>query len=469
MNTLGKIAILAGERATALVASNHVITVRPETPLDVLSKFALPVPASDVNELGMFGECPEFQQTLEIQADFLAEAVGKHRDFACNVASPAIQASVEKARELIAQIQMDATLGFNIQPAGASTLLSDADFMNYVSRFYTGTYHMDLYPNYPLYNTEQLVALLATNDAIDAASLKTILDGGPEGYLDVVWQSVFLSKTLYAPTVRVERHHDIMTDYMSGGNGALLVFMLAATLYNNITDDVGMDLAAAQKALLEIAATAAHYVRRAQEYAVEMRQGGFMVQEYNLKGRTIKVDADLYAKWEAEGGKPEALLGALVSDKMPRTVEAINGIADVLVAEWDNYRRAKQGELDSLFYTQVNTVLRQVFRDSIESGNLAEPEAEMLALPGARAKAESIFLFHLDSATGAELRKNWTEIYWRAAARGRFYYSNAYEILSDIDYEIRERNADPDDAATTAMTNAVSRYIASMMVCRPTI
>lgn len=469
MNTLDNIAKLAAERAVDLVAANHVFTIRHETPLDFLGKYALAVPAAAVNELYMFGQSPDFQTSLNAQADFLANMCAAHRDFACNVASPAVQAAVEKAREMIAAIQADPTAGFTIDTLDKSVLLESPDFMDYVARYYNGTSHTDLTTHYPLYTHEQILGILQANSAIDQAALKDLLASMPEGQLDVIWQSVFLSRTRFSPTVRVMPHQELLTDYQVGGTSAIVIFLLAATLYSNITDDVGMNLADAQAALLEMAATAANYVRRAQEYITESRAAGFLVSEYNLVSKRIKVDAKLYKAWQDEGGRVEVLLGAAISDMAPRTVEALKGLSEQLIAEWENYLKARQGEADSQFQMGVMTVLRQVFLDSIETGNLIEVEAEQLAMPGAREKAVAIFTTQMDAVSGAELRKDWVEAFWRAFAKARFHYSNAYEILSDIHYEVNERQATPDDAATTAMANAVCRFVASMMVCRPMV
>ena len=458
---------LATDHAQALADAGITLRAATGTPLAELVAFSSPngVAFEVDGVISIHSNNPEHDQAMDNFAQFCADAVGAHTHFARNVVSPALEAMQEKATEAIKAITMSPFMDFSIEEFSLPALLKDEGFQGLLQRFRTNTsVRPERTLKYPNYNNDRIAELMLFNDAGLDAKIKDLVSSLPDGHLQVVWQSVFQNQVLERPTVEVKTLEQLLGDYMHGHNSAVIIFILAYRLSREIGDDVGMDLVPAQELLNLICQLAASSTFRQIEFDAINASTNTLVRVYDDRAKKVVVNADLFQKWVNEGGKPEVLLGLMLMNEQPSTITTISAKADAAMKAWQSHVAIQQSERDAIFDMQVRAVMTTVFKESLENGVVDESEREQLANSGIKVTALKLFNDLLKAATPSQIRENFTDVFWRIACQARYHYSCAYQILSDVDYEVKVRGQDLDDALTVAQNNYVCAFIAEQIV-----
>lgn len=458
---------LSTDHAEQLAGSNITLTAVTGSPLAELVTYSSPNGAAFVLDsvISVGSNNPEHDQAMDNYAQFCADAVAAHTNFARNVVSPALEAMQEKVQEGIKAISLSPFMGFDIEEFKLPDLLQDSGFQSLLQRFRTNTtVRPDKTLKYPNYTNERIAELMLFNEADLDEKIKALVASLPDGQLQVIWQSVFQNQVIDRPTVEVKPLESLIGDYIYGKCSALVIFILAYRLSREITDDAGMDMVPAQELLGLVCQLAASAVFRQMEFDAANVATNTLVRSYDEAGKKVVVNSSLYKKWIQEGGKPEVLLGLMLMREQPSTVATIAAKADAAQKAWESFVMMQQSEQDAVFDTQVRSVMKAVFKESLENGVVDQSEKDQLASPGVKDTAIKLFSQFLQAATPSQIREDFTDVFWRAACQARYHYTSAYSLLSDVDYEVKVRGQDLDDALTIAQNNYVCAYIAEQIV-----
>lgn len=457
---------LSTDHAAALAVANVSLTAGVNTPLAELVSFSSPTGAAFVSEgvISIGSNNPEHDQAMDNFAQFCADAVATHTNFARNVVTPALEAMQQQAQDAIKAITVSPFMDYQIEEFKLPSLLSDEGFQALLQRFRTNTsVRPDKTLKYPNYPNERLLEVMMFGEVDIDSKIKDLVASLPDGHLQVVWQSVFQNQVLERPTVEVKPLEVLIGDYIHGGNSAVLIFILAYQLSREVTDDVGMDLVPAQQLLNLLCQITSSSVGRQIDFEQANVSTNTLVRRFDERAKKVTVNSTLYQQWLSSGAKPEVLLGLMLMRQQPSTINAIAALADQATQTWASYVMIKQSEQDAIFDQNVRAVLNKVFRESLDNGVVDESERDQLA-GGAKALALQLFSTLLKSTPPSMLRENFTDVFWRISCQARYHYSSAYQILSDVDYEVKHRSQDLDDALTIAQNNYVCAFIAEQIM-----
>lgn len=188
-----------------------------------------------------------------------------------------------------------------------------------------------------------------------------------------------------------------------------------------------------------------------------------LVANVDRTARKITVNAAVYKQYQAEGGKPDVLMGMLVTGKTYNNLEQIKAHAEELLSDWSHYTQARIADTEAAYENQVREIMKRAFIDALETP-FGDAEAEMLNKPGFKETAINLFKQELECYTRGQLNSNWVDVLWRCACKGRYHYHSAiYPLLDTVDYNVRERGMDPQDAHTLAMRQYIANFISEMI------
>jgi hypothetical protein len=458
---------LALDHANALADTGVTLSAGINTPLAELVTFSSLTNGGFDKDgiISVHSNNPEHDQAMDSFSQVCANAVAAHTNFARNVVTPALEEMQNKVQEAVKAITVNAFIDFKIDEFKLPSILTDMSFQSLLHRFRTNT---SVKPTktlkFPNYTNDRIGEMMMFGESQLDSKIKDLLAALPDGQLQVIWQSVFQNQVLHRPTVNVKSIESLLGDYMHGGNSAVVIFILSYQISREIPDDIGVDLAPAQELLNLICQMSSSSTFRQIEFDLANVTTNTMVRSFDEKSKTVTVNSKLYQKWLGEGFKPEVLLGLMLMNKHPSTINAISALADEALKTWNTYVLMKQSEQDAIFDMNVRAVMKTVFKECLNNCVIDESEKEQMANEGNKTLAIKLFSDLLKATTPGQLRENFIDVFWRIACQSRFHYSSAYQILSDVDYEVKTRGQDLEDALLIAQNNYVCSFIAEQII-----
>ncbi len=458
---------LANDHATALQARGLQVTAIAGTPVAELVAYCR------TGETACVTVMEDFNATVEGLADKVADFMRGYLDFARNTAKPALQSLQENVAETILKTTesdkvFNPFTGFDIVRIGAPDVLEDSDFLASVAHYNSGNDKVpNTAPKYGHRSNEQLIELCMTGNGAWDALIKTWLTGLEEGALQTVWQSVFMDKVINAPSAPIKTTEALLQDYTQGGFSALVLFLMASRVQQNIDDEFGHSLDTARQFLYAVQQACAVHVERGINWFNSYVSTSSLVVGMDRQARKIKVNTAVYKQFLADGGKADVLMGMLVSGRSYSNLADISAHAEELLQVWSQYVLSRDGESQAALDTHLRTVMGQAFEASLATP-VGDLETEQLAKPGVKETAINRFHQLLSGYTSEQLRANWADVLWRCACQARFYYhTTTYDLLDAIDAGVRLDGRDPQDAATVAVQKIVPSFVAEMLRATP--
>lgn len=183
-----------------------------------------------------------------------------------------------------------------------------------------------------------------------------------------------------------------------------------------------------------------------------------VVSEVNPRLKKIVVHKDCYQAWLTAGGRPEALLGMLVSGNVIFAASALTEAQEKLLTQWNNYLMFSEATLRTEFISR--------FMDYLESevliglAQLTDQEQEFAREnPGFRDIVQKKVREQLEHH-----RHHLTDDVYGTAlhliAKARFYYTSAFQILREM-AEVGKHNPDidPREASLLSLLDYVADYL----------
>lgn len=458
---------LVKERAAELVARGINLRAKANTPLLELVSFTTPTIVSDANtgnyDFTEVQSSSEHTPRLEQTAQFVADRVSDHINYARNVVSPALENILKQVSEGIESLAIDPYTGYKVKELSYPPVLDLEQFQELLQKFDTGT---NVVPTaslkYPAYTNEQIIEACHTGSANIDSLIDEWLGSLPEGKLQSIWQSVFQNKIAVPPTAEIESLQDMLRDFDNALPNAVVIFMLAERLSQDIGSDCGMELGEARDLFFAIKQACVTAVRRGVLRYESYMSTKTVVSVYDKLTRTVHVNKNVYREWIAGGGSVEVLFGFLTLGKNMTSASELTAGAEEALEAWRWHSTVLQSEKDARFTAEVKELACQVFEQEL-NGAISEGEQEALNSISNKNQLCNEFRKLMGEITSAQIRSNWKDCVWRAACQSRFFYTSALDFLSEVNYEVNERACEPQDAATKATISYVGKYIADMV------
>lgn len=179
--------------------------------------------------------------------------------------------------------------------------------------------------------------------------------------------------------------------------------------------------------------------------------------------KTCYVHAANYRKWLASGGKPEVLLGMMVSGDLIAQGSELLEARDRLLNIWSSYVSYSSTNVALQRFEAFKTSLSLAVRDSYTHVTDQEKQA-WVDIPNFEQKAAKLLEAEVAKITSAEMQDPYG-VAVKLVCRTRFFYTEAEQILSGIEAVMKENpNIEPREAATISVLLYVADYIADQMV-----
>ncbi len=458
---------LVKERAQELLGRGIHLRAKANTPLLELVNYTTPTIVVDEStgnyDFTEVQSSSEHTPRLEQYGQFIADAVSNHINYARNVVTPALEAILAKVTEGVQSIAIDPYTGYNVKELSYPPVLDIEQFTDLLSKFDTGT---NVVPSqlfkYPAYTNEQIIEACHVGSPNIDGLIDEWLGGLGEGKLQTIWQSVFQDKVGVPVTAQIASLQELLSDYDNTLPNAVIIFMLAERLSQDIGSDCGLELGVARDLFFAVKQACVSAIKRGMMRYESYLSTKTVVSAYDKLSRTVYVNKQVYREWIASGGSVEVLFGFLTLGKNMTSMAELTAGAEEAVAAWRWHSTVLQSEKDARFTAGVKELACQVFEEQL-NGELSAGEQEaLLAVPNKNELCAEFRKLMAD-VTSEQIRSNWSDAVWRAACKARFFYTAALDFLGEMNYEINTRGAEPQDAATKATISYVGKYVADMV------
>ena len=236
---------------------------------------------------------------------------------------------------------------------------------------------------------------------------------------------------------------------------SLCMYLIGTRLFSDVQPAKGVSLGQYKSSLRAVIDYAGAQTIKSLKVIRRQIAGNVLVSEAVLSRKRVVVNNTLYQAWLQAGGKPEILLGMLVSGQVQYSVAGIDAARESLLRQWETFVTLSQvnirAELLKRFriYAETETMaglaeLTDIEKDfSLNCKNLRDKVSVLV-------QAEIEHLNH----------RIMDDVYHTAlhlVAKARFYYTSSYSILSQM-VEVAKINPDI-DPREAALLSAIS-YIA---------
>lgn len=250
-------------------------------------------------------------------------------------------------------------------------------------------------------------------------------------------------------------------------NVALVCYILANRVYTDVQPTTGsMSLTEYKSAVRQLIDYAGSEATKALSLISRQMENGVMVTEATLSKKCVVVHQPLYRAWLQSGGKPEVLLGMLVGGQVTYAVSAIEESKEQLLRQWQTYVTLTQADLKAEAHKRFREYV--IWEMSNSLSELTESEIEFGGHSGDlkkhimdRVTAEVEHLSH-------RLMDDFYHTALHLVAKGRFYYTSAYDILSEM-VQVSKDNAeiDPREAVLLSTITYLASYnVAQILVTK---
>lgn len=421
--------------------------------------------ADDVAANTRDGEEPSIH-TLRIQAlsEDLAPNIKAHISVARNEVAPLVSQFAAKLELFLREAKpRDPASSFTIVKARIPALCLDESFISDLEGYDNQEQNS---PNEQItlaaVQTDEFIERLGDlgNDRLNGL-VKEWLQTQPAEYLKKIFTSNFTDKLYHdhdefyiLPAVRRGVYDDI--------NFALGLYLVASRLFAEPQVVPNMTLVDYKRIMREYKDYAGCLLLKSLKNLVRQNEAGTLVNEANPLNKRIVVNADVYKDFLEEGGTPEVLLGMLVSGSVVYSKAAANEQREALVRQWKNYVMLTSADNKKEF---LNAFRNYAEAEAVMGLNdLSEFEQEYAAtcndfkaVAAKHIKEEFDHLSH-------RLTEDLYHTALHAIAKGRYFYTSAYRILSGM-AEVTKDNpdADPREAALLSVIDYVAEYLAAQV------
>lgn len=184
-----------------------------------------------------------------------------------------------------------------------------------------------------------------------------------------------------------------------------------------------------------------------------------------INQKKLIINGELYSDWLNAGGKPEILMGMLVSNQVSTKQAMIDEKAEQHLRKWETYQMLETTRNNNAFFDRYKMAIVEAFASQMVE--LTDAEKEMNLRNADR--FDSILIRARDYISGLkqdDLTKV-HEIALKLVAEIRFKHTSAYQMLNDIEEAFKANpNIDVREAALFAAINYLGDWLGDMVTTK---
>lgn len=406
----------------------------------------------------------------------IAPLVTSHVSFARNTVRPMVLEFAGKLEKYaIAAKPLDPTSDFEIIEGAVPALLLDESFaselVNYhgISAQHPTSSICVVFPE----TEEGLVALTSMpNDRLNGL-MNEWLAGLPAGFMKNVFKANFTSQPLGEEAKSYGSYYLFGSgDVYNRLNVALACYIIASRLsMDPQKTEASLSLMDYKRIMREYINYAGAEVMKGFANVRRHIEGNTMVSQVSTAAKKIYVHKTLYRAWLEAGGRPEILLGMIVSGQVQFGVAAIDENRERLLSAWNTYVGLVQADIRAETKRRFKEYVMWEMANSM--AELTPTEVEYVNENGEVLRAK--VLENAEKEVEHLSHRLMDDFYHTAlhlVAKARFYYTSSYEILNEMVEAAKARAAsgaaadeelDAREAALMSALNYIAMYQASMI------
>ena len=394
--------------------------------------------------------------------EVISNAVAMNHDLARNRVNPIIKVVIEEVTSNVASAKASASQVLTVIPDEYNEVWNSGIIAGLVDK-YSET------PNRP-------IALNISLPAIDGPFLDGLLKTGTSRFDDDVQAMLEklpagtvmdLYNSLFVPSAQVTRLGSNLTDYINiqvHRDTVLLVHLLARKLLTKIPDGVAVDLDTYRNYITGIIEQSGRALNRILEKRNAIEKSKQVVERWpfvsieNAKPGegVILVNAANYARWLKDGGSPEVLFGAFITDQAAG-YDQLLGLADEYRKSWGRQERVLQTAARFRSFSDFQKALRAAVSKQI--GELTEEEL-VVDRQTLQTRLNEQMAFVNEEST-----KDVYTLVRRIICRTIFPHTQAEMVLEAVDAAANANpNIDIREAALLGTIEIVGNWLAAMLV-----
>lgn len=387
----------------------------------------------------------------------ISKAVLSHINFAKNVVKPAVLevgAAIDKTMQSFSPETPESTVHIHEcdipSPLRDMMLLEELKVYDKTSVNKPGSTYAHGEKTY-----EEILALMLTGDQdTDEAIIDWCSHLNPETVVQR-WNACFRGSFSHlSPTDHVFNELDL----------GLMIYLVGRRLMEDQSHNTGKMLASQYK---EMMAQARDYggslVMQSLNRAKAFDRTNVVVIQTRPHERSCYVYGPNYRAWLQNGGKPETLLGLVVSGELLSQSADLSSQKERLQEIWSSYVSFKATNNALARFSAFKSCAALAVRESFTNATSVEKEA-WNDIPGFSDKSAKLLEAEVNKLSSAEISDPYG-VAVRLVCRARFFYTDAESILSGIEAVMKEHpNISPREAASISVLFYVADYIADQML-----
>lgn len=468
--------------AAALAETGRSLVAKPGTPLNELVRMSAPsmaIGAMDITGEALLsaycgGMCASTTGTLqdptdhsrEMDAlqDMLVKFINTHIDHARNIVRPKVLEFAESLQDYLTKYSIkDASSAFTIELLTMAPILNDESFLDTLSAYKDrSVLTPDAMLSLPVKDAAELAELVMIGHARTDKLIGEWLAQKSPHFLEHVWTQFFTKEVSSAPYLKVCNTDDLqMTNAFDKSDYALAILLFARKISTQVQES-NMPLALYKKLTAQYMEYAgALLVDALKKINLSIKTRGLVV-ECDSVSKTAKVNADVYNAWLSTGGTPEIILGYIVSANQPSSQLLIDQNALEYTKTWNSFMtwyRTSEGNKSFAYaraFIESEFLIHWTNKSELEDGYILKNPGYTEIVK----KKLAEFLLELKSPD----LKDPQALALKLIAKIRFYYTSAFQILSDIE-AAKAANPDVDvrEAALLAVINYGADHLAAQI------
>lgn len=467
--------------ADNLASKGKTLVAKPNTPMSELVRLSssgiVEFKVDDNDSLRNYGQILEAatystvdnvsQYGLELDGfiNDISKLVTSHISFAKNVIKPVVVQYAENLKQYLETNKLKSpSEKFEVSTVDLSEIFLDNSFLDTLTP-YEGknilTPDANAALNLAPKTSEELLALVSTGRDRTDNLIKSWLAKQKPNFLECVWYNFFSA----ANVAKNEDYQDFNTLSVLNAFEACDIGLAILLMSRKIYDDVqqtDIPLQAYQNFVVQLRDYAGALVYNNLKKIDLLVKNKILVVEFKPIEYKAKVNGVVYREWLEKGGSPEVIFGLLVSNNNIASQSLIDEKANDLTKTWESYvlfhNTQESNKVFDYYKDYLIISLEMSYKDMTD-----EEKAIIETNPNFYNIVKKLADSEIENLRTTDMH-NVYEVALRIIAKCRYYYTSAFNILSDINEAGKVNpNVDVREAALLAAINYLSDYLANQI------
>ena len=386
----------------------------------------------------------------------ISEAVNGHFAYARNTVTAAISRITNSVITSMEGIEPNPVSLFNITIRGIPEPMEQDSFRDSLQGdIVAKVLDPQFYFRFPYKDTEYLTKFVMTGSSVMDDRISAWLAKQDQGLLANVWAKYFTNpEDSGGQQAHLEQADE---------NEMLVVNLFARKLKVDVMEDSGLSLDQYNTAVQQYLEASATKLSVSYKEFMQLSQTDILVYSRSTENRNVCVNAEVYRKWIAAGGKNEVLFGMVVrGGTIFSTVVEIEEKKDELLQAWNQFVNLSNTRFRNESFMRFTTALRNAFFSDLK--NLDETEKSQLEQNSHFIeRIAALFEEELDKIAPAE-QTDIARVVTKLVCKSRYFYTDSFKILSEIDEHMKaDRTMSVESAAAMAHVEVVADFVAAQL------